>query len=113
MVELEPAPDAMNLPVSLQSPWPLLVLLLVPLLAWLSARTHAHLSRRHLATVTLLRCLAVALLALALARPQWNSGSEDVSVVYALDVSRSVAPQFIESALGWIGEADRQGRPAQ
>jgi len=113
MVELEQATDAMNLPLSFQDPWLLLLLLLVPLLAWFSARTHAHLSRRHLATGTLLRCLAVALLALALSRPQWNGSSDDISVVYALDVSRSVAPQTIESALGWIGEADRQGRPSQ
>jgi len=103
----------MNLPLSFQSPWLLLLLLLVPLLIWASARTHAHLSRRHLVIATLARCLAVALLALALARPQWNTGAEDVSVVYALDVSRSIAPQYIESALKWIGDADREGRPAQ
>jgi Ca-activated chloride channel family protein len=103
----------MNLPVSFQSPWLLLLLLLVPALAWVSARTHAHLSRRHLTAATVLRCLAVALLALALARPHWSGGDDDVSVVYALDVSRSVAPQFIESALRWIGEADGEGRPAQ
>jgi uncharacterized membrane protein len=103
----------MSLPLSLQSPWFLLLLLLVPVLAGLSARTHARLSRRHLAAATLLRCLAVAMIALALARPQWNRGADDVSVVYALDVSRSIAPQFIESALKWIDEANREGRPAQ
>lgn len=113
MVELEPPLDAMNLPISFESPWFLALLLLVPALALVSARTHAHLSRRHLAGATTLRCLAVAMLAIALARPQWHGEGEGVSVAYAIDVSRSVAPQTIESAMRWIEEADREGRPAQ
>ncbi len=103
----------MTMPFSVQDPWFLLLLLLVPLVAWLSVRTHARLSLRHLAAGTLLRCFAVALLVLALARPQWHRGGDDVSVVYALDVSHSIAPQYLESALRWIGETDRVGRPAQ
>ena len=103
----------MSLPIATRSAWPLLLLLLVPLLWWLSARTRTSLSRRHLFVTTALRSLAVIMLALALTRPQWNSGASDVSVVYALDVSRSVSSSFIESALNWIGEADREARPAQ
>ena len=103
----------MNLPIALRDTWPLLLLLLVPLLWWLSLRTRTSLSRRHLIFATALRSLAVVALALALTRPQWNSGASDVSVVYALDVSRSVSSSFIDSALKWIGDADREARPAQ
>jgi Ca-activated chloride channel family protein len=103
----------MNLPIALRSTWPLLLLLLVPVLWWLSLRTRTSLSRRHLYVATILRSLAVAMLALALTRPQWNSGASDVSVVYALDVSRSVSSSFIDSALKWIGDADREAKPAQ
>lgn len=103
----------MNLPIAIRSAWPLFLLLLMPLLWWLSLRTRTSLSRRHLFVTTALRSLAIAMLALALTRPQWNSGAGDVSVVYALDVSRSVPAAFIESALKWIGDADREARPAQ
>jgi hypothetical protein len=60
-----------------------------------------------------LRSLAVAVLALALMRPQWHAGSNDVAVVYALDISRSVSSSFLYSALAWIGNADREGKPAR
>jgi Ca-activated chloride channel homolog len=113
MAGLEPAGDAVSFPVSIQNPWALLLLLLVPVVWWISARTLAHVSRRHLATATVLRSLALVMLALALARPQWNSGAGDVSVVYALDVSRSVSSSYVESALKWIRDADTQAKPAQ
>ncbi|HEV8262821.1 MAG TPA: VWA domain-containing protein, partial [Burkholderiales bacterium] len=85
----------------------------IPLLWWAARRSRTNLSRRHLAVVAASRTLAVAMLALALMQPQWHAGSDDVSVVYALDVSRSVSSSFIDSALAWIGEADREGKPAQ
>jgi uncharacterized membrane protein len=103
----------MNVPMFLESAWPLWLLLLVPLAWWVSLRTRASLSRRHLIAATALRCLAVAMVVLALTRPHWTGGAADVSVVYALDVSRSVSPAFIESALEWIGEADRSAKPAR
>ena len=60
-----------------------------------------------------LRATALALLALALARPELHRGIRDVSLVYALDVSRSVSPAFLGSALDWIEQANRKGKPAQ
>ena len=99
--------------MSIQHAWPLLLFLAIPLLWWAAQRTRTNLARRHLAVVTVLRTLAVVMLALALMQPQWHAGSDDVSVVYALDVSRSVSSAFIDSALAWIGDADREGRPAQ
>lgn len=113
MVELEPAGDAVSTTFAFQSFWPLVLLPVIPLLWWMAGKTRTNLGRRHLAAVTLLRSLAIALLALALMRPQWNAGSNDVSVLYALDVSRSVSSSFIESALDWISDADRHGKPAQ
>ena len=54
----------MSLPIAIRSAWPLLLLLLVPLLWWLSVRTRTSLSRRHLLVTTALRSLAVIMLAL-------------------------------------------------
>jgi Mg-chelatase subunit ChlD len=39
--------------------------------------------------------------------------SEEVSVVYALDVSRSVSARFLDDALAWIAQIDGRYRPAQ
>lgn len=103
----------MSLPVVFQSYWPLTLLLAIPLLWWIAIRTRTALGRRHLRVVTALRVAAIVFLALALMRPQWIADANEVSVVYALDVSRSVGSPFIESALTWIGEADRTGKPVQ
>ena len=102
----------MTLPLAIQTAWPVVFLAAVPLLFWLARRSRARLGRRHLLIATGLRSLAIIALALALMRPQWNAGSGDVSVVYALDVSRSVSSSFIEAAIGWIEQADREGMPA-
>ena len=102
----------MNLPLAIQTAWPVVFLAAVPLLFWLSGRSRTRFGRRHLLIATGLRSLAIISLALALMRPQWNAGSGDVSVVYALDVSRSVSASFIDAAIHWIEQADREGVPA-
>jgi Ca-activated chloride channel homolog len=102
----------MNLPISIQAVWPAVLFAAVPLLFWLAGRSRTRLGRKHLLVATALRGLAIFSLALALMRPQWNAGSGDVSVVYALDVSRSVSSSFIEGAIEWIERADREGAPA-
>ena len=102
----------MMLPLAIQTAWPVVFLAAVPLLFWLARRSRTRLGRRHLLIATGLRSLAIIALALALMRPQWNAGSGDVSVVYALDVSRSVSSSFIDAAIGWIEQADREGMPA-
>ncbi len=99
--------------LNLESPWAIALLLFLPLL-WIAAlRSRANLSRRHLYIVTAVRSIGLALLVLALARPAWIGISQDVSVVYALDVSRSVSAGFIEEALGWIDRAQAQAAPAR
>jgi uncharacterized membrane protein len=103
----------MSLPISIQSAWAGMLLVTLPLLFWLSARSGTRLGRKHLRVATLLRSLAIIALALALMRPQWTAQSSDLSVVYALDVSRSVSAAFIDGAIAWIERADREGAPAQ
>lgn len=102
----------MTLPISLQSAWPVAFFAAVPLLFWLARKSSTRFGRTHLLVATALRSLAIVSLALALMRPQWNGQSGDVSVVYAVDVSRSVSSSFIESAIKWIERADREGGPA-
>lgn len=103
----------MTLPFTIQSAWPAVLLAALPLLFWLARASRTRLGRLHLLIATMLRCLAIAALALALMRPQWNASSGDVSVVYAVDVSRSVSSAFIDAAIKWIEQADREGAPAQ
>jgi len=112
MVELESAHYGMTLPVSIQTAWPVAILAAVPLLFWMAGRSRTRLGRKHLLVATVLRSLAVVSFALALMRPLWNAQSGDVSVVYALDVSRSVSSSFIDEAIKWIERAEREGAPA-
>ncbi len=94
------------------APWALVLVFAVPFLWWVGLRTRSNLSKRHTLAVAAVRCFAVVLLALAAARPVWNGGSKEVSVVYALDLSRSVSPAFLTEALEWIDQAQRQAAPA-
>ena len=90
--------------------WLLAGLPLVWLLAW---RNRAGVSPRRLAAATLLRCAVLALVALALARPVLLERSREVSVVYALDISRSVSPAFVRQTLDWIAATNARYAPAQ
>jgi uncharacterized membrane protein len=92
--------------------WALLLAAAVAPVWWAASRTRSNLSKRHSHVVTGLRCAAIALLAMAAARPVWNGGSAQVSVVYALDVSKSISPAFIAEAIAWIERAEQQEAPA-
>jgi Ca-activated chloride channel family protein len=86
--------------------WPLVVLALVlPLILWLAVRSLSPLSGRHRVLLTAVRLLALACAAGALMRPSWLGQSTDVSVIYALDVSKSVDPAFIDAAIRWMDRA--------
>ena len=98
--------------VAFEAHWPLALLALIPLLWWVRMRSRTNLGPRHLTTLTFLRTCAVTLVVLALMRPVWTAGSSAVSVVYALDVSRSVATAFIQSALEFTRRATKEGGPA-
>jgi len=97
--------------ISLTAYWPLWLLGLLPLLWWANLRTRSSLGRTHLVVAALLRSLAVACLVLALTQPVRIARITEVSVVYALDVSRSVASEFVQSALDFARGADRTAAP--
>ncbi|RMG12100.1 MAG: VWA domain-containing protein [Planctomycetota bacterium] len=88
-----------RLPISFASPAYLSLLLLLPLVWWLSRRSLAGLEpgRRRLAL--LLRSLVVLLLVLAAAEIEWRGLSERVEVVFVLDHSRSVPDPLAAKAL--------------
>jgi len=92
--------------------WPLWLLALVPALWWIAARSRTNLSARHLVLTTVLRSGVVGLLVLALLQPVWTAPTTQVSIVYALDVSRSVAGGFVQSALQFVDKANREAEPA-
>ncbi len=93
--------------------WPLWLLAGLPLV-WLLAWTHrSSLSRRRVVGAALLRSGALSLVCIALMGPTLHKGVHDISVVYALDISRSVSPAFLRAALDWIDEANARYKPAQ
>ncbi len=98
--------------VSFNSYWPVLLLLGVPLIWWMRAHTSVGLSPRHLLVSTVVRSAVVVLLVLALMQPVWNRAGTWISVVYALDVSSSVDPDFIDTAIDWIASSSARGEPA-
>jgi uncharacterized membrane protein len=98
--------------LSVAAYWPLWLLALLPLAWWASLRSRTNLSRGHLALATVLRTLALAFLVLALMQPTRTTRITEVSVVYALDVSRSVASGFVQSALDFAKRANMQAAPS-
>jgi uncharacterized membrane protein len=76
------------------SPWWLLVLLLIPLIVWLSFHSLAGLGpfRRWLAIA--LRCSLILILALALAELRLRKPSENLTVLYLVDRSLSIPEDF-------------------
>jgi Ca-activated chloride channel homolog len=102
----------MQFPVLTQT-WPLWLLVLLPLLWFAAWRHRTRMSSRRMALAVALRSLALAALLLALTQPVLQRAITDVSVVYALDVSHSVAPAFVQSALAWMRQANKKAAPAQ
>jgi uncharacterized membrane protein len=91
--------------------WPLLLLALIPYLWWVQRRTLTDLSPKHLRLSGAVRSAIVLLIALALIQPVIYRSGQWTSVVYLLDVSQSIAPPSIQSAIQWIEETDRKGSP--
>ena len=92
--------------------WPLLILLALPLVWWVRRHTAVGLARRHLLFSTVVRTVVIVALALALMQPVWNRAGRWISVVYALDISSSIDPAFIDTAIGWISSTATRGNPA-
>lgn len=99
--------------IGFASCWPLLLLAALPLVWLLARRKRAAVGRGRLLAATALRSAALAAIAAALIQPVWQRASDAVSVVYALDVSSSVSPRFVNDALDWIETVNASHAPAQ
>ena len=99
--------------VTFAAVWPLSLLAALPLVWLLAWHNRAGAERARVASATVLRSLALAAIVAALMLPTLHRLSEEVSVVYALDVSGSISPRFVQEALLWIAQVDGQNKPAQ
>lgn len=88
--------------------WPLWLLLALGPLGWLTWRNRHRAGRRRLWGAFALRAAALALTALALMRPGIPQSDHALSVIYAVDVSRSVATKGVDEALRWIERSAAQ-----
>src|SRR2546429_245326 len=108
---LSPADHAMTMRFTFDTYWPLLLLLIIPYLLWVQRKTLTDLSPKHLQLSGLVRSVIVALIALSLMQPVIYRAGAWISAVYLLDVSQSVSPQAIQSAIQWIQQTNDAGRP--
>ncbi len=92
--------------------WPLFFLLLIPYLWWVQGRTLTDLDRKHLRLSLTVRSAILALLAVALMQPVLYRSNTNLSVVYLLDISRSISPLSIESSIEWIQRTNDVGGTA-
>ena len=92
--------------------WPLLGLVAVPFIWRMSQSSTMGSSPRHRAVGAGLRIAVVVLLVSALLEPVWQRSGKWMSVVFALDVSSSIDPAFIGTAIEWMESANAQGDPA-
>ena len=99
--------------VTVENIWPFALLAGLPLVWWLALRNRTGIGRERMLGATVLRSLALAAIATALLDPTLRRTTDDLSVVYVVDVSRSVSRHFLNEALDWIGQIHAQHRPAQ
>src|SRR5215471_2401026 len=108
------APDhALMTAMTFASPTWLWLLAPLPAIWMLSWGGRAGRSRRRLIVATLLRSLTLILLTAALAQPVLLQRSREFSVVYAIDISKSIAPQFVRQTIDWIRAQNARYAPAQ
>ncbi len=98
----------------LLSPWWLLALALLPLVAWHGRRSLAGLSSFRRWTSLVLRMLLVTAAVLALAEACWRQESREVTVAYLLDRSASIPRKEQGEALNYVrdtaGRREKGGR---
>ena len=104
----------MPFPISFAYPWYLACLAALAPVIWLWRRGRSPLPRPRETVSLALRVLVLALLVLALAGLQWVRASDELAVVFLLDVSDSVdveararAVAFVRDALAEMGPGDR------
>jgi Mg-chelatase subunit ChlD len=99
--------------VDLSAYWPLALLAGLPLIWLLARRSRVSVARGRVLAAAALRSAVLIAIVAALMRPVLLRPSDEISVVYALDVSNSVSRAFLGEALAWIERIDAQHRPAQ
>jgi Ca-activated chloride channel family protein len=90
------------------TPHYLLLLLSIPLVVWLFWRSTSHLSPFRRGLVLAFRVLMIALVGLSLSGLSIENPTEQVNVIFALDVSDSVSADKREQALGFVQRAFKQ-----
>jgi uncharacterized membrane protein len=88
--------------LSFQEPWWLTLLALVPAIWWLSRRSMGALGGWRSFAANLLRSTVLVGVIMALASPQWNKFSDNVSVAYVLDQSESIPAEQRAEMLGYV-----------
>jgi len=99
----------MNL--TLLAPQYLLVLLIIPVVAWLFWRSTIHLPPLRRRLVLVLRGLMIVLVALSLSGLSVENPTEQVNVIFALDASDSVGEEARQAALAFVQRALQQLKP--
>ena len=92
--------------------WPILGLVAIPFIWRLAQQSTLGSSPRHRTVAAALRIAVVVLLVSALIEPVWHRAGKWMSVVYALDVSSSIDPAFVGTAIDWISSTNARGDPA-
>ena len=101
----------MSLGLTFGAYWPLLLLLLIPYVWWIRRKTWIDPDLRHTKVLGLVRSAIIAALAVALMEPAIQRSGALVSAAYLLDVSQSVSPADIQSAIRWIRQTSDSGKP--
>src|SRR5215475_8691327 len=91
--------------------WPLVLLLVIPCLWWVQRRTLTDLSPKHLQLAGAVRSAIVALIAFALMQPVLYRPGAWISVAYLLDISQSISPSAIQTAIQWIQQTNDTAHP--
>jgi uncharacterized membrane protein len=92
-------------------PWLLLLLLLLPLLWYLSFNSLAGLGRGRRIAALLLRSLVVIALVFALAEAKWQYKTDRLTVIYVLDHSESIPANIREAMVSFVTrDVDRHRR---
>jgi len=98
--------------LTIQTYWPLALLVLVPALWSIRRFTAAGLSPRHLRLSTLVRTVVVLLLILAMTQPVLHLPRSAVSIAYVIDVSKSISPSALQESIEWIRRTNAAGKPS-
>jgi len=95
-------------PISFDRPEWLWLLLLIPVIIAISVRSLRGLDRSRRIVAVVLRCLVVALLAIALARIESVKRNDHLAVMFVLDRSRSIPEDLREAAQSYVRHVSKQ-----